>query len=164
MAKETSFVEIVRNMVDKGHDLPTIVDTLVTLGLSKADAEKLVDIMVKKSVPRAQQFIDLLVNKKVLSEEAAKQIKLERRAISSKRQKTRKWNKMFSLSDSLIREFAPGKHLAFKQRWRKLAAARETEYNARKQMQAVLLELESRKLPYRAKAKLKKAIEMLEVE
>jgi hypothetical protein len=164
MPEKASFVEIVRSMVDEGHDLPAIVETLETLGLSRADAEKLVGIMVNKTVPHAQQSIDLLVKKKVLSEAAARQIRLERRAISSKRQKTRKWNRMFSLSDSLLREFAPGKHLAFKQRWRNLAAAREAEYEARKQLQALLLEVEGKNLPYRAEAKLKKAIELLELE
>jgi len=164
MAKYASFVEIVREMVEQGHNLPTIVETLAALGVSKADAGKLVALMLKKSVPEAQNQIDDLLRKKIISVEAASQIRLERRAMSSKRRQERKWNQIFGISDSLIREFAPAKHLAFKQRWRRLAAAREQEHETRKEMQALLLEIKQRKLPYRAETKLERAIEMLETD
>ncbi len=162
MAKNTSFVEIVEGMVEEGHDLKTIVDNLKLFGLSKADAEKLVGIMEKKTMPKAQQAIDDLVRKKIISIEASKQIRLERRALSSKRRGELKWKETFKLGDTLIREFAPGKHLAFKQRWRKMAAARQQEAETRREMQGLFFEIDEAKLPHRAKFKLKKVLEMLD--
>ena len=38
MPNQTSFVEIIRDMVEEGHDLPAIVETLTTLGVKKANA------------------------------------------------------------------------------------------------------------------------------
>jgi len=162
MPKQTSFVEIVEQMVEEGHDLASIVETLKTLGLSRAEAEKLVEIMEKRSVPKAQQAIDQLVRKKIISVEAAKQLRLERHALSSRRRQETRLEQAFKNGDSLIREFFPGKHLAFKQRWKKMLAARQQERETRKELQALLLELESSNLPYRAGHKLDKAIKLLE--
>jgi len=162
MPEERSFVAIVEEMVEAGHELPEIVSNLQTLGLSKKDAEKLVGIMEKKSLPKAQQSIDDLLRKKIISVEAANQLRLERRAVSSKRREETKWKQAFRLGDALTREFFPGKCLAFKQRWRKLAAARQQEAETRKELQALFFELDDRGLPYRAKKKLHKLVKLLD--
>jgi hypothetical protein len=161
MAKEVSFVEIVEEMVEEGHDLETIVGNLQAFGLSKSDSEKLVGIMEKKTVPRAQQAIDDLLRKKIISVEAAKQLKLERHVMSSKRRQESRWKESFRLGDKLIREFFPGKHLAFRQRWKKMAVAKQELAESRKEMLALFLEFDKRKLPYRAKHRLDKVIKLL---
>ena len=157
-----SFVEVVEKMVDEGHDLKTVEKNLQTLGLKKTDAEKLVEIMEKKSVPKVQQKIEDLVRKKIISVESAAQLKLERRAISNKRRENAKLAKVFKLGDSFVREHFPGKHLAFKQRWRKLAAAKQQEEQMLKEMQALFLEMEKGELPYRVKNKLGRILKELE--
>jgi len=162
MPQQKSFVQIVEEMIEAGHSLQTVVDNLQACGLSKADAEKLVGIMEKKTTPKAQQKLDELVRKKIVSVEAAKQITFERRTVSGRRREQAKWKQTFKLGDELVREFAPGKHLAFKQRWRKMAAARNQEEETRKQMMALFLEFEGRMLPYRAKSKLKKLLDLLQ--
>jgi len=151
-----SFVKIVENMVDQGHDLKTIEKNLQALGLSKTDSEKLVGIMEKKSVPKTQQKIEELLRKKIISSEAAEKLKLERRVMSGRRRENEKLSSAFALGDSLMREFFPGKHLAFKQRWRKLAAARQQEEQTLKELQALFLEIEKEKMPYRARNKLER--------
>lgn len=161
MAKERSFVEIVEEMVEEGHSLETIVSNLQAFGLSKRDSEKLVGIMEKKSLPKAQQAIDALLRKKIISVEAAKQLKLERHTMSSKRRQEAKWKETFKLGDDLVREFLPGKHLAFNQRWKKMAAARQQATESRKEMLALFLEVEKKKLPYRARHRLERVIKLL---
>ncbi len=161
MAKEVSFVEIVEEMVEEGHSLETVVSNLQSFGLSRSDAEKLVGIMEKKSLPKAQQAIDDLLRKKIISVEAAKQLKLERHTMSSKRRQEAKWKETFKLGDSLVREFRPGKHLAFNQRWKKMAVAKQQLAESRKEMLALFLEFDKRELPYRARHKLEKVIKLL---
>ncbi len=162
MAEEKSFVVIVEEMVEAGHDLEEVVGNLQALGLSKQDAEKLVGIMEKKSLPNAQQAIEDLLRKKIISVEAARQIKLERRAVSGRRREQDKWKKAFRMGDGLVREFAPGKHLAFKQRWRKMAAARHQEEFARKEMQALFYEMLEKGVPHRVRHNLEKVMELLD--
>lgn len=157
-----SFVEIVEKMVDEGHDLKTVEENLQTLGLTKANAEKLVRIMEKKSVPKAHEKIKELVRKKVISTETAKQLKLERRAMSTKRRETAKQSRAFKMGDSLIREFFPGKHLSFKQRWKKLAAARQQEEEMLNGLQALFLEIEKEQMSYRTRNKLERILKELQ--
>lgn len=158
---EKSFVEIVREMVEQGHSLATIVETLSALGLGKEDAKKLVGIMDKKSLPRVRRTIDYFVKKKVISLQEARELKFSRRGLSEKRRSARKWSSVGEGVLDLLEESFPDKMPTFLQRWQRLQETRAEERELRKEIVAFLLELDDGSLSYGAKNKLKKAVELL---
>jgi|SRR3989344_3163352 len=156
--KEKTFVEIVREMLEKGSSFNDAINNLVIQGLSKKDAAKLVDLLQEGSEEKFTANLNYLVRKKIIAMNEAGKIEEARRFKSRKKKQLHSIQAARRSVLALLGKYSPSKRDAFEGMVIELLSAIEGQYTAKRKIRAFLTEFRAKNIRTFEKRELDKAM------
>jgi hypothetical protein len=157
-----SFVDVLKEMISAGYGFQEVLKTLEDLGLSKPKAILLIEMNAEKQLPEASGKIEAIVKQKIEKHIEALKHKVKRRVASKKRRTTNALDSVYSEILEVLNSEAQEKKPVFEKRYYAYALLLNQAEIERKELIAFLLELGSLKLSRKAKARIFRAVNLLE--
>jgi len=156
--KEKTFVEIVKEMLEKGTSFNDAVSSLVLMGLNKKDAGKLVDLLQEGSEGKYTESLNYLVRKKIIAMKEAGKIEEARRIRVKKNKQLHSIKSARKKAASIMGKYSAAQRDKFEGLVIELISAIEGQYTAKRKIRALLTEFKARNIRTFDKRELDKAI------